>query len=188
MTPWTLEKNRIFLARGAIRERFFRLFGQNRMCPKSANFDPPPQNRVFWVFLGFFGFFWFFYGFLSANHIAPFDQNMDGSTMDHGYPIKSNGINKIQWIPHKKIGFRCQMIKGTYISGSMDGLDIKTKFKREHICFMEKHKKRPKNIKKSTKRGIYMSFKGFLMENKDKNPNILSGIYSWQEASDHDHL
>ena len=25
-------------------------------------------------------------------------------------------------------------------------------------------------MKKSTKRGIYMSFKGFFMENKDKNP------------------
>ena len=129
MTPWTLEKNRIFLARGAIRERFFRLFGQNRMCPKSANFDPPPQNRVFWVFLGFFGFFHVFQWISIANHIAPFDQNMDGSTMDHGYPIKSNEINKIQWIPHKKIGFRCQMIKGPYISGSMDINGYKFDFK-----------------------------------------------------------
>ena len=70
----------------------------------------------------------------------------------------------------------------------MDINGYKFDFKREHICFMENYKKRPKNMKKSTKRGIYMSFKGFLMENKDKNPNILSGIYSWQEASDHDHL
>jgi hypothetical protein len=60
------------------------------------------------------------------------------------------------------------MIKGTYISGSMDGLDIKTKFNREHICFNEKHEKTRKKAKNWTKRDIYIPLRGFSWKTRIK--------------------